>query len=237
MTRVLVAGGSGFIGSHVCEALLDRGDEVICLDNMITGRFDHLDCFEDHAEFSFIRADVARAPLLRVDAILHLASPHAAQPGSSLAVETLLASSAGTHRLLALAADTGARFVYGSGIIDHAASAADLRAAQSFGEALTWAYRERHGLNASVARIGATYGPRMATAPAPSAACYVGDVVEALLLVLNDASADGQTFEIDVQGDAAMRERYGWRARTSYQEGLRLTDAYLADRQLFEAVA
>jgi hypothetical protein len=67
--RVLVAGGAGFIGSHVCETLLGRGHEVICLDNLITGRMDNIDHLEEH-QFSFVREDVVRAPLLAVDVVL-----------------------------------------------------------------------------------------------------------------------------------------------------------------------
>ena len=65
--RVLVAGGAGFIGSHVCETLLGRGHEVICLDNLITGRMENIFHLEEHPEFSFVREDVVRAPLLPVD--------------------------------------------------------------------------------------------------------------------------------------------------------------------------
>lgn len=241
MMRVLVAGGAGFIGSHVCEELLRRGDEAICLDNMITGRFDHIDHLQSHPDFSFLQEEAARAPLLRVDVVIHLASPGVSDGGNSLSMETLLANSAGTHRLLAMASDVGARFVYVSSSDAYAGPASavsDDAVAKRFGEALTWAYADRRGVYASVARVAAVYGPRMDRASSLEG-CYVSDAVDALLHIAGDPHAEGMTFEIaatDV-GSHALRDRYGWSPKISADEGFRRTMAYFADEGVLEAVA
>lgn len=240
MMRVLVAGGAGFIGSHVCEELPRRGDEVICLDNMITGRFDHIEHLYEHPEFSFVQDDTARAPLLRVDAVIHLASPGISLPDRSLAMETMLVNSAGTHRLLALAADVGARFVYVSASdldTDQAQTAPDDAVAKRFGEALTWAYGDRRGVSASVVRLAVVYGPRM-DRTAPLEGCYVSDAVDALLHVAADADAGG--FSFDAGGSdagASLYRRYGWVPKVSLEAGRRQTMAYFDDEGVLEAVA
>ncbi|HEY8172549.1 MAG TPA: UDP-glucuronic acid decarboxylase family protein [Dehalococcoidia bacterium] len=179
LDRVLVAGGAGFIGSHVCRELLARGCEVICLDNLSTGRLDNVDELLEHPRFTFIRGDVTRAPAIDVDLVLHLASPASPVHYREFPIETMLANSAGTHRLLALASDCGARFVFAStsevygdplehpqqetywGNVNPVGSRACYDESKRFGEALTFEYRRKHGANASIVRIFNTYGPRM----------------------------------------------------------------------------
>jgi len=177
--RVVVAGGAGFICSHVCDELLRRGHEVICLDNLVTGRMDNIDHLEGNNRFCFVREDVVRAPIMPVDLILHLASPASPVHYQRFAIETMLANSAGTHRLAALAADAGARFVFAStsevygdplehpqretywGNVNPIGPRACYDESKRFGEALTVEYRRKHGINASIVRIFNTYGPRM----------------------------------------------------------------------------
>jgi nucleoside-diphosphate-sugar epimerase len=177
--RILVAGGAGFIGSHVCRELLVRGHEVVCLDNLSTGAFANVEEIADHRDFAFIREDVTRAPFLAVDLILHLASPASPVHYKQFPIETMMANSAGTHRLLALAADRGARFIFAStsevygdplehpqaesywGNVNPTGPRACYDESKRFGEALTVEYRRRHGVNASIVRIFNTYGPRM----------------------------------------------------------------------------
>jgi len=244
--RVLVAGGAGFIGSHVCEALIARGDEVVCLDNLLTGNAENIAELESHPRFSFVREDVTRAPLLEVDAVLHLASPASPVHYQQFAIETMLANSAGTHRLLAAASDAGARFVFAStsevygdplehpqresywGNVNPIGPRACYDESKRYGEALTFEYRRRHGVNASIVRIFNTYGPRMnaddgRVVPAFIAAalagepipifgdgrqtrsfCYVSDLVAALLSVMDDGGADGEVLNIGNPEEVTM---------------------------------
>jgi nucleoside-diphosphate-sugar epimerase len=246
--RVLVAGGAGFIGSHICEVLLAGGNQVICLDNLVTGRAENIAPFADDERFRFIEENVSRTPLLDVDLVLHLASPASPVHYQELPIETMLANSAGTHRLLALAGDCGARFVFAStsevygdplehpqretywGNVDPVGPRACYDESKRFGEALTFEYRRRHGVNASVVRIFNTYGPRMnaddgRVVPAFIAAaldgeplpvhghgeqtrsfCYIDDLVGGLLMVALDASADGEIFNIGNPHEVTMRE-------------------------------
>lgn len=244
--RVLVAGGAGFIGSHVCRDLLFRGHEVICLDNLSTGSFDNIDEIADDRDFSFIREDVTRAPFLAADLILHLASPASPVHYKQMPIETMMANSAGTHRLLALAADRGARFVFAStsevygdplvhpqpesywGNVNPVGTRACYDESKRFGEAITFEYRKRHRVNASIVRIFNTYGPRMneddgRVVPAYIGAaldgralpvfgdgaqtrsfCYVTDLVDALLLVAFDGNANGGIFNIGNPHEVSM---------------------------------
>ncbi|TAK56776.1 MAG: NAD-dependent epimerase/dehydratase family protein [Dehalococcoidia bacterium] len=246
--RVLVAGGAGFLGSHVCDELLERGHEVVCLDNLITGRLRNIEHLEPHAGFTFLREDVVRAPLLPVDLVLHMASPASPVHYQRFAIETMLANSAGTHRLAALAADVGARFVFAStsevygdplehpqaesywGNVNPVGPRACYDESKRFGESLTAEYRRKHGINASIVRIFNTYGPRMdlddgrvvsefaAAAlrgePLPifgdgtqtRSFCYVSDLVDALLLVALDGSADGEVLNIGNPHEVSMLE-------------------------------
>ncbi len=246
--RVLVAGGAGFLGSHVCDELLARGHDVVCLDNLITGRLRNIEHLESHTGFTFLREDVVRAPLLPVDLIIHMASPASPVHYQRFAIETMLANSAGTHRLAALAADVGARFVFAStsevygdplehpqaesywGNVNPVGPRACYDESKRFGESLTAEYRRKHHINASIVRIFNTYGPRMdlddgrvvsefaAAAlrgePLPifgdgtqtRSFCYVSDLVDALLLVVLDRSADGEVLNIGNPHEVSMLE-------------------------------
>jgi nucleoside-diphosphate-sugar epimerase len=246
--RVLVAGGAGFIGSSVCRALLARDHETVCLDNLITGSIDNVAGLLDDPRFNFVEANVTQAPLIAADLILHLASPASPVHYKELPIETMLANSAGTHRLLALAEDVGARFVFAStsevygdplehpqsesywGNVNPIGARACYDESKRFGEALTFEYRRTRGVNASIVRIFNTYGPRMniddgrvvpefiaaalAGRPLPifgdgsqtRSFCYVDDLVEALLLVAFDTSADGGVLNAGNPHEVTMLE-------------------------------
>ena len=175
--RVLVAGGAGFIGSHVCAELLVRGHDVVCVDNLVTGSADRMHELDASRRFVFVREDVTRTPLLQVDVVLHLASPASPADRAQFPIETMLANSAGTHRLLALAADRGARFVFGStsgiygepleqpqretyrGNVDPIGDSACYDESKRYGETLCINFTQRHELPIKVARPFNNYGP------------------------------------------------------------------------------
>ena len=177
--RVLVAGGAGFIGSYLCRTLLDRGQSVICLDNLATGRRDNIAALESHPAFRFVEGDVTAPPSVDVDLVLHLASPASPVHYKAHPIETMLANSTGTQRLLDLALANGARFLFAStsevygdplehpqretywGNVNPIGPRACYDESKRFGEALTMEYRRVHGANVGIIRIFNTYGPRM----------------------------------------------------------------------------
>ncbi len=178
----LVAGGAGFIGSHLCGALLDRGYEVICVDNLVTGAERNLYRCREAAGFRFVRHDVTR-PLddavigARLDLIFHLASPASVVDYLRLPRETMLVNSEGTRLLLELARRTGARFLFAStseiygdplvhpqseeywGNVNPNGVRSVYDEAKRFGEALVMHYQRAEGVDARLVRIFNTYGP------------------------------------------------------------------------------
>jgi nucleoside-diphosphate-sugar epimerase len=177
--RILVAGGAGFVGSHLCEALLDRGHDVVCVDNLLTGRLDNIRSMRNHPRFLFHPADVAEMPQFNVDVVMHLASPASPVDYERLPLETMAANSIGTWRLLDVARACGARFVYTStsetygdplvhpqpetywGNVDPIGPRSCYDEGKRFGEALVTSYRRATGLQATIVRLFNTYGPRM----------------------------------------------------------------------------
>ena len=181
MSRIVVTGGAGFVGSHVCEALLARGDSVVAVDNLSTSRGDNVDHLLDRPDFELIVADVvAELPVAgKVDGVLHLASPASPPEYLSMPLETLDVSSSGTRRALDLARANDARFllastseVYGDplvhpqpesylGNVDPIGLRAVYDEAKRFAETLTMTYHRRFGLPTRIVRIFNTYGPRL----------------------------------------------------------------------------
>jgi nucleoside-diphosphate-sugar epimerase len=185
--RIIVAGGSGFIGSHLCEYLLNQGHHVICLDNLLTGRKENLKTAEKHKQFKFIKADISQplpTKLGKVEAIFHLASPASPNINSPisyhhLGLETMLANTQGTLNLLRLAKLHKARFVYASsseiygdpkvnpqpesyhGNVSTTGPRSVYDEAKRFGETLTAFYTRKYQLDTRIARIFNTYGPRI----------------------------------------------------------------------------
>ena len=183
MSRVVVAGGAGFLGSHLCDRLLARGDTVVCLDDLSTGTRENVAHLQGHDRFSLVVTDVSEKVELedasKVDAVCNLASP--ASPPAYLArpFDTLAVGSEGTRRLLELAREHGARFlmastseVYGDpevhpqvetyrGNVDPTGPRSVYDEAKRFAEALTMAMHRTHGVNVGIARIFNTYGPRL----------------------------------------------------------------------------
>ena len=183
MSRVVVAGGAGFLGSHLCDRLIERGDTVVCLDDFSTGSKDNVAHLLGHERFSLTVTNVSESAELEdpspVDAVCNLASP--ASPPAYLArpFDTLAVGSEGTRRLLELARAHGARFlmastseIYGDpevhpqvesyrGNVDPTGPRSVYDEAKRFSESLTMAMHRTHGLDVGIARIFNTYGPRL----------------------------------------------------------------------------
>ncbi len=184
--RILVTGGAGFIGSHLCDRLLRDGHEVVAIDNFVTGHPDNVAHLAGDERFHFIRHDVSNFILVpgKIDAVMHLASPASPNPTSpygypQLPIQTLKVGALGTHNALGVARAHEARFllastseVYGDplehpqnedywGHVDPIGPRSVYDEAKRFAEAITMAYHRYHGLDTRIARIFNTYGPRM----------------------------------------------------------------------------
>lgn len=178
--RVLITGGAGFIGSHLCDHFLAQGDEVICMDNLLTGSVSNIAHIHD-PRFTFIEYDVTNFIYIDgpVDAVLHFASPASPIDYLRLPIHTLKVGAIGTHRALGLARVKQARFllastseVYGDPLLHPQVedywgnvNPVGLRGvydeAKRFAEALTMAYHRYHGVDTKIVRIFNTFGPRM----------------------------------------------------------------------------
>lgn len=179
--RILVAGGAGFIGSHLCDRLLADGHQVVCVDNLITGRRENVAHLGSHSGFEFVEQDVSRnldvpGP---VEYVCNLASPASPFDYLEHPVETLMAGSAGTKNLLDIALRDKAGFLMAStsecygdpeehpqkesywGNVNPVGPRSCYDEAKRFAEALTMAYHRKHGVNTRIVRIFNTYGPRM----------------------------------------------------------------------------
>lgn len=181
MAYVVITGGAGFIGSHLCDRFIAEGDHVICLDNLITGSLDNIAHFFGNPKFKFIKYDVTEFLYVpgEVDFILHFASPASPMDYVKYPIQTLKVGALGTHKALGLAKAKGARFllastseVYGDPLVHPQSeeywgnvNPIGIRGvydeAKRFAEAMTMAYHRYHGLDTRIARIFNTYGPRM----------------------------------------------------------------------------
>ncbi|MDD5559433.1 UDP-glucuronic acid decarboxylase family protein [Candidatus Methylomirabilis sp.] len=181
MPRTLITGGAGFLGSHLCDRLIEEGHEVICLDNLITGRMDNVAHLIGHERFRFIKQDVTEYLYIEgpLGYVLHFASPASPVDYQRLPIQTLKVGSLGTHKALGLAKAKGAHFllastseVYGDpishpqreeywGNVNPVGPRGVYDEAKRFAEAMTMAYYRYHGLDTRIARIFNTYGPRM----------------------------------------------------------------------------
>jgi dTDP-glucose 4,6-dehydratase len=177
----VVTGGAGFLGSHLCEALVARGDEVVCVDDLSTGRRDNLAELDRGLGFEFVVADVCEGLKVAgpVDAVVHLASPASPPEYLRRPLETLAVGSRGTEGAVGLAADYDARFllastseVYGDplvhpqpesywGNVNPIGPRSVYDEAKRFAEALTMAYHRTRHVNVGIVRIFNTYGPRL----------------------------------------------------------------------------
>ena len=181
MPRILITGGAGFLGSHLCDKFIGKGYEVICMDNLITGSPENIAHLMGNERFRFIHHDVTEYMYIdgELDAILHFASPASPVDYLRYPIQTLKVGSLGTHKALGLAKAKKARFllastseVYGDPLIHPQEESywgnvnpVGIRGvydeAKRFAEAMTMAYHRYHGLETRIVRIFNTYGPRM----------------------------------------------------------------------------
>ncbi len=179
--RVLITGGAGFLGSHLAESLLQQGHQVVCMDNLSTGKIENVSHLMGNDAFSFVKYNVCDyvhvdGPL---DAVMHFASPASPQDYLDMPIATLKVGGLGTHKVLGLAKAKGARFllastseVYGDplvnpqpesywGNVNPMSPRGVYDEAKRFAEAMTMAYHRYHGVDTRIVRIFNTFGPRM----------------------------------------------------------------------------
>src|SRR5213080_1532086 len=179
--RNLITGGAGFLGSHLCDLLINQGHQVICMDNLLTGRVENIAHLLGHERFSFVKYNVCdylhiEGPL---DAVMHFASPASPQDYLEYPIATLKVGALGTHKALGLAKAKGARFllastseVYGDplvnpqpesywGNVNPISPRGVYDEAKRFAEAITMAYHRYHAVDTRIARIFNCFGPRM----------------------------------------------------------------------------
>lgn len=179
--RVLVTGGAGFIGSHLCDYFLAKGHQVIAMDNLLTGDIRNIEHLVGKSGFQFIRHDVTNYIHVpgRLDAVLHFASPASPRDYLEYPIPTLKVGALGTHKALGLAKEKGAKFllastseVYGDplvspqpeeywGNVNPVGPRGVYDEAKRFAEAMTMAYHRYHRMQVRIVRIFNTYGPRM----------------------------------------------------------------------------
>ncbi len=181
MRRVLITGGAGFIGSHLCRRFLNDGDEVVCMDNLLTGRIENIGDLFGRAGFLFVKHDITNFIHVpgQLDAVLHFASPASPTDFERLPIQILKVGALGTHKVLGLAKDRGVRFLLAStsecygdpevnpqpesywGNVNPIGIRGVYDEAKRFAEAMTMAYHRYHGVSTRIVRIFNTYGPSM----------------------------------------------------------------------------
>jgi dTDP-glucose 4,6-dehydratase len=179
--RTLVTGGSGFLGSHLCDRLVKEGHEVMCIDNLCTGSVNNIAHLMGNPRFRFIKHDVTDYIFVKepLDNVVHFASPASPVDYLEMPIQTLKVGSLGTHKALGLAKEKKARFllastseVYGDPLVhpqpeDYCGNVSPIGPrgvydeAKRFAEAMTMAYHRYHGVKTRIVRIFNTYGPRM----------------------------------------------------------------------------
>jgi len=179
--RILITGGAGFLGSHLCENFLAKGSEVTAVDNLLTGRLANIEHLLEHPRFKFIKLDVTNYLHVpgKLDLVMHFASPASPEDYQRWPIPTLKVGALGTHKALGLAKEKKAVFalastseVYGDplvspqpetywGNVNPIGPRGVYDEAKRFAEALTMAYHRSHGIPVRIVRIFNTYGPRM----------------------------------------------------------------------------
>jgi len=224
--RILITGGAGFIGSHLCERLLGDGHSVIAMDNLITGSSDNIAHLFGNERFQFIKHNVANYIYVAgpLDAVLHFASPASPIDYLELPIQTLKVGSLGTHNALGLAKEKGARFllastseVYGDplvhpqletywGNVNPVGPRGVYDEAKRFAEAMTMAYHRVHGLPTRIVRIFNTYGPRMRLADGRVVPNFIGQALRGEPLTVYGDGQQTRSFQyVDDLVDGLVR--------------------------------
>src|SRR6185436_17855416 len=212
--RVLVTGGAGFIGSHLCEFFLAKGWEVVCMDDFVTGSRDNLSGFATQRDFKLVEHDVTEYIRLDepLDWVLHFASPASPRDYLELPIQTLKVGALGTHNALGVAKAKGARFllastseVYGDplvhpqredywGHVNPVGPRGVYDEAKRFAEAITMAYHRTHQIDTRIVRIFNTYGPRMELDDGRVVPNFVGQAVRGEPLTIYGDGAQTRSF-------------------------------------------
>lgn len=259
MYKIIVAGGAGFIGSHLCRRLLNEGHTVFCLDNFISGSKSNVESLLDNPKFALLEHDVSqpfdtlRDRFAEVHYIFHLASPASPNPLSARSyinhpIETMLANSLGTYNLLNIAKEKNAKFLFAStsevygnpsvspqpetyfGNVNPNGIRSVYDEAKRFGEAMTFGFRRKFGVDARIIRIFNTYGPWMqkddgravsafvnqALTGVPITVfgdgkqtrsfCYVDDMVDGIYKALFTEGTDGQVINLGNPDERTINE-------------------------------
>jgi nucleoside-diphosphate-sugar epimerase len=238
--KAVVTGGAGFIGSHLCDLLIDKGYQVICIDNLITGSLKNVSHLLDNKKFEFIKADVVKEKLSirKVDFIFHFASPASPVDYQKYPEETALVNSQGTINVLTLARTNKSRFLFAStsevygdplehpqketywGNVNSFGPRSCYDEGKRFGEAITYVYIKKYGVDARIIRIFNTYGPRMqrddgrvisnfinqalddepltiyGDGSQTRSFCYISDLVDGILRVMFSGRTKGEIFNL-----------------------------------------
>ena len=212
--RILITGGAGFIGSHLCDRLLAEGHTVIAMDNLITGSTRNIEHLAGRDDFIFIKHDVTNYIYAegRLDAILHFASPASPIDYLQLPIQTLKVGALGTHKALGLAKEKQAKFllastseVYGDplvhpqvesypGNVDPVGPRGVYDEAKRFAEAMTMAYHRYHGVDTRIVRIFNTFGPRMRLADGRVVPNFVAQALRGEPLSVYDDGSQTRSF-------------------------------------------
>ena len=227
MARLVITGGAGFLGSHAADIFIARGDEVVAIDNLCTGRIENIEHLLDHPRFTFVRADVSHELPVdgRVDGVLHLASPASPPEYLAIPLETLDVGSLGTRRALDLARANDARFllastseVYGDpevhpqpesyfGNVDPTGPRAVYDEAKRFAETLTMTYQRLYGIPTAIVRIFNTYGPRLRAADGRVVSNFVVQAIDGKPLTVYGDGTQTRSFcyvDDEVKGIVAL---------------------------------